>query len=398
MADKMQAAVAEDAAPAAGPWLVAFLLLSVGAISMAFSVIAPLLGPIAARFGGEAVAQKIVVGPLLGFAIGGIVAGWIVAALGARLTILISAGVFALAGASGLYAQSAAVLLVGAFLLGMAAVVLATAGAVVLVERFQGDARARMIGYQAAAGSLLNAGGVFLSGLIAETAGWRASFLLFVVLGAVTLAVAALGVRTAARPPAEAGGRGLAAFAPVVPIYVVVALYLLTMTNTVTHMSLLLAAAGSTSTTVAAAIIAVQGLAAMVAAFFYGRLASGVGRLPTVALGVVLAAGGLIITGAAPGAPAFAAGCFGMGASVGLILPFLTEELMRLAPASVRPQALGFFSTAQFAGGFLNPFVMGPVRAALGLHGMYIAVGVVLGLLGFAALGVLAARRRAGPA
>jgi hypothetical protein len=39
--------------------LIAFILLAVGALSIAFSVIAPLLGPISAKLGGEAVATGI---------------------------------------------------------------------------------------------------------------------------------------------------------------------------------------------------------------------------------------------------------------------------------------------------------------------------------------------------
>jgi hypothetical protein len=78
-------------------------------------------------------------------------------------------------------------------------------------------------------------------------------------------------------------------------------------------------------------------------------------------------------------------------------MPFLIERLLGVAPERIRAQALGFFATAQFAGGYLNPFVVGPVREALGLHGMYIACGAATAVIGFAAVAVLAGRRAPAP-
>ncbi|HEY3694396.1 MFS transporter [Phenylobacterium sp.] len=384
-----------DAAPRRSVWLIAFVMLAAGVISIAFSVIAPILRPVAERFGGEAVAQRIVVGPLLGFAVGGLAAGWITALLGVRRTILAAAAVFTLAGASGLYAQNAAVLLAGAFLLGAAAATLVTAAGVVLAEHWEGDARGRIIGYQTAFGSLVSSGGTFLSGAIAEAAGWRASFLLFVLVGLATLAVAAAGVRRTAPVRREKGSTAFAAYFPLAPAYLAVAILLLAATTTFTHLPLLLAGLGVVSTTVGAAVMSVQGAAAMVAAFFYGALVARVGRIATVALGVVLGSGGLMLSGLFPGVAVFVAGCFGMGAAVGLLLPFLTEEILRLASPAIRAQALGYFQTAQFAGGFLNPFVLRPITVALGLHGMYLATGIVAGVLGLGGVAALAGRRRA---
>lgn len=377
------------------PGLVAFILLAVGTLSIAFSVIAPLLGPIAAQLGGEAAAQQIVVAPLAGFAVGGLFGGWIIAALGVRWTILASTVIYILTGASGLYAQSAGVLQINAFLLGAAAVVLLTASGVVLAARYHGNARARLIGYQTASGSLLNAAAVFMSGVIAEALGWRISFLLFVGLGLVVLVVAALYVPKLAPPPRSESKAGPAAYAPLIPLLVAVALYLLVTTNTVTHTSLLLADAGVKSTTIAATIISLQGLSAMATGFFYGRMAASIGRLAVLGGGVAICAFGLILPGVVHNVYAFGLGTLAIGASVGMVIPYIAERIMGMASEQIRPQALGFFATAQFAGGFFNPFVVGPIRAALGLHGMYIATGVFTAVVGLAAVAVLAARKPA---
>jgi MFS family permease len=377
------------------PGLVAFILLAVGTLSIAFSVIAPLLGPIAAEFGGEAAAQQIVVAPLAGFAVGGLLGGWIIAALGVRRTILAATVAYILTGASGLYAQSAGVLQINAFLLGAASVVILTAGGVVLADRYRGNARARLLGYQTAAGSLLNAAAVFLSGVIAEAVGWRMSFLLFVGLGLVVLVVAALYVPKIAAAPKSESKAGFVAYAPLIPIFVSVAAYLLVTTNTVTHTSLLLADAGVKSTTIAATIISLQGLSAMATGFFYGRMAASMGRLAVLGGGVAVCALGFILPGVFHNVYAFGAGTLALGASVGMVIPFLTERLMGMSSEQIRPQALGYFATAQFAGGFFNPFVIGPVREALGLHGMYIATGVFTALVGLAGVMFLATRKPA---
>lgn len=389
------AADADDDGRLHDPGLVAFILLAVGALSIAFSVIAPLLGPIAAQFGGAAAAQQIVVAPLAGFAVGGLLGGWIIAALGVRRTILAATVVYILTGASGLYAQSAGVLQLNAFLLGGASVVILTAGGVVLADRYRGNARARLLGYQTASGSLLNAAAVFLSGVIAEALGWRMSFLLFVGLGLVVLVIAALYVPKIAPAPKSESKASFAAYAPLIPVFVAMAAYLLVTTNTVTHTSLLLADAGVTSTTIAATIISLQGLSAMVAGFLYGRMAASMGRLAVLGGGVAICAVGFILPGVFHNVYAFGAGTLALGASVGMVIPFLTERLMGMASEEIRPKALGYFATAQFAGGFCNPFVIGPVREALGLHGMYIATGVFTGLVGLAAVAVLASRKTA---
>ena len=377
------------------PGLIAFVLLAVGPLSIAFSVIAPLLGPIAAQLGGEAAAQQIVVAPLAGFAVGGVLGGWIIAALGVRSTILAATVIYILTGASGLYAQSAGVLQLNAFLLGVASVVIVAAAGVVLADRYRGNARARLIGYQTASGSLLNAVAVFLSGVIAEAVGWRMSFLLFVGLGLVVLVVAALYVPKIAKAPKSESRAGFAAYTPLIPIFVAVAAYLLVTTNTVTHTSLLLADVGLKSTTIAATIISLQGLSAMAAGFFYGRMTASVGRLAVLGGGVAVCAVGFILPGVFHNVYALGAGTLALGLSIGMVVPFLTERLMGMASDQIRPQALGYFLTAQFVGGFFNPFLIGPVRMALGLHGMYVATGVFTGIVGLAAVAVLASRKPA---
>src|SRR5579872_3689085 len=102
---------AAEAAPERNVWAAFFVLLGPCGLSIAFAVAAPLLEPLAHAFGGAPTAQKIVVAPQLGLAIGGLFAGWIIKRLGERMTIILSTAVFALAGASGLFVQTATLML-----------------------------------------------------------------------------------------------------------------------------------------------------------------------------------------------------------------------------------------------------------------------------------------------
>jgi MFS family permease len=377
-----------------GPWLVAFILLAPGAMTLAYVVMSPLLAPMAQRFGGAAAAQRIIVSPILGLAIGGLLAGWFVERLGRRRAILLAAVVFGLAGAAGLYAQSALVLMINAFLLGLAAVTLQTTANVVLADRYGGERRGLMVGFSFAAGCLLSAGGAIGSGMIAEAAGWRASFLLFIALGLLVLATAFIGVAGTRSAEGRRDAVQLAGFAPLLPVYAAAAFTIFVGTTTNTHMSLLLAAEGVASPTVSAVILSLQGAATMLAGVLYGPLAARAGRRTVLVAAIVLGAAGVGATGAAPGVVVFGLGCVGLGVGVGLVLPLLMEATMRLAAPTIRPRAIGFLQTAQFAGGFVNPFVLGPITGAFGLHGMYIALGAAIAALGATSLVIGAARAR----
>jgi uncharacterized membrane protein len=54
-----------------------------------------------------------------------------------------------------------------------------------------------------------------------------------------------------------------------------------------------------------------------------------------------------------------------------LLLPYLTEGIYLRTSLAVRGYALGIFGTLLCAGGFMTPFIMRPIRDAVGLHGLY---------------------------
>jgi hypothetical protein len=80
----------------------------------------------------------------------------------------------------------------------------------------------------------------------------------------------------------------------------------------------------------------------------------------------------------------------------GAIVPCLIDLLLGLAAPGVRARALGFYATVFNVGGFLNPFVMRPIRDAVGLQGVYVVIAVSCAVVGGAyVLGGAACARRA---
>jgi MFS family permease len=369
-----------------GLWLALFVLFAPCASAISVSLIAPLLTPLAQTFGGKTAAQQIVVTPFFGFAVAGVTAGWIIDLFGAKPVIIISTLAFMLAGSSGLYATSAPVLLAGSFGVGFSSVVLSAAAFLILAEAYADHQRSRMLGFTIASGGLANSGATLLSGVTADAFGWRMSFLIFVAAGVACLLLALLGLRNT--PPAERRSLrfGLSGQLPLLPIYGCIAFALMVAVTSFTHIPLLLGALGNRSTALAGVLMSCQGAASMAMGLVYGPVIGRAGRIATPALALCFGVAGMLAAGIFPSAYTFAASCIGLGLMLGLLVPFLTEEVMRVAAPSVRSQALGLFQTAEFGGGYVNPFVLAPITAMLGLHGAYIALGISLAVLGLAGI------------
>jgi MFS family permease len=330
--------------------------------------------------------------PLLGLAVAGLVAGWIAERLGVRRTIWIGGAAFGLTGVLAATRPPAPLLLADAFLIGASAAVLRVGTSLLLAHRYQGDVRARVIGYATASGSFIAAAVVWFSGLIAEAIGWAGAFLQFGVAGGLIAACALLAVTRAAPVRAAPGVRVKAAvLLPITPLFAAVFTMMLIATTTNTHVPLLLAEEGVASTAVTSSVMSMQGLFATLAALAYGPLQARIGKFPVAALGVSLftAATAIAAVGHAP--VLFGLSCAAMGAGVGFTMPYMTDTLLAMTPLEARARALGFFGASNFIGGFLNPLLARPIRDAFGLHGLYAAITVFAAAAGVALL-MLAAR------
>ena len=160
----------------------AFALILVIAFgsSLVFSVPPPVLQAIAKQFGGghagEFNAQFGSTAPSLGWLIGGVLSGWVLARLGRRPVIIAAIIGLGLFGSIGAVLPSPAAFIASRLALGFSVAFGITACVTLLADIYDDRARPKMIGYMKAmaSGAALPIG--LSSGALAQLIDWRAPF------------------------------------------------------------------------------------------------------------------------------------------------------------------------------------------------------------------------------
>ncbi|HLG87299.1 MAG TPA: MFS transporter [Alphaproteobacteria bacterium] len=380
-------------AGAAPPLAVIVLLSSAPAMALIFGALGSILPLIATHFEGQGdptfIAQMVMTMPAVGVLLGGLIGGPVVERLGVRTTLLAALGLYAAAGSSGLFLDGLWPLLASRFLMGVAVTSLSTSVMLLVGAWFEGPARARLLGLQQTCGGIASVAALLVSGALANWAGWRAPFAIYLAALAV-LAVAAVVIPSNAVRPAE---RSRAAdIKPLLALWPIYALQLplfLAYFMTSVQFAFLLQADGVSNNLTRAIVIAVGVLAGAGSGAVYARVFGRLGERRTPLAMMGLMALGFLIIGTAGRLPAIAFGCALAGAGGGMISPFISGRLLASASDDIRPRALGLMFTTIYAADFLNPVLVKPVRRELGIHAAYL---VVAGLL---AIGALALWRRA---
>jgi MFS family permease len=138
---------------------------------------------------------------------------------------------------------------------------------------------------------------------------------------------------------------------------------------------------GITSPAQQAGIIGMASLANGLGGGVYGWLRAWMGPRRVYALTVGMLALGLGTLGLVHSPQLFSIGCAITGFGGGLAVPHFLNLVLDRAAVAVRSRALGLAYSAVFLGDFLNPFVIAPVSAWLGLAGAFQAVAAVLCLV-----------------
>ena len=351
--------------------------------------VSPILPQLMEHFGSgvdaKLLAQLVMVVPCIGVIIGGPLMGGLVDRYGTQRVLLISTSSYAVLGVIGLLAESLTSLVASRFILGIAASGIYCATFTLLGERFTGDTRARLLGYKGAVG----AGGatitVLSAGMIAQSYGWRAVFVLYLL--AVVAFLLALGIRSSTRVSAQAQApTSVAPLFAMWPIFLMMILIFSATFTTHGQGAFLMAANGIPRSDVMSRVLASASFAYMVASASYGWMRAMFGAQTTFRLGLGIvafgAAGAALLTGGA----VVTAMCFAaMGLGNGLTAPYLHNLVLERAPAGVRGRASGLVSPTHYAGEFLNPFIFqvfmfaGSIyRAFLILGGCLLAAAVLL--------------------
>lgn len=372
------------------------LVLLGGAPLMAlmFAALGPVLPSIAEHFGGRSggafAAQMILTMPAIGVILGGVIGGLSVERWGPRPVMIGSLLGYGLLGVSGYFIEDLAFLLVSRFFLGFCVAQIGTAVGVIVGSWYEGIARARLLGYQSAVAGVFAVSGLLLSGLLAEAGSWRTPFLLYTIAFAilmVTISSLPEGVGRTARREERVSLRPLVGLWPV---YALAMFLFVGYFMTSIQLSFLLAEDGHDSALTRSIVIASGVLAGGVFGGCYGRFYARLGERGTQIFLMVMMAAGLTLIGFANGLPMLIAGAVMSGGGGGMIPPHIGGILLNRVPAEIRARAVGLEFTVLYIADFVNPLIMTPLRAVIGIHGAFLLSAATLAIAAI----VMALRRR----
>lgn len=360
-------------------------------MALMFAALGPVLPTIAEHFGGRSqgafAAQMILTMPAIGVILGGILGGLSVERWGPRPVMIAALSGYGVLGVSGYFIDSLPYLLVARFLLGLCVAQIGTAIGVIVGSWFEGVARARLLGYQSAVAGVFAVSGLLMSGLLAEAGGWRTPFLLYMIAFVVlTLAVTGLprGVGRTAPREERASLRPLVALWPV---YALAMFLFVGYFMTSIQLSFLLAEDGFDSPLVRSVVIASGVLAGGVFGGCYGRFYAWFGERGVQLMLVLMMATGLAIIGFSNSVGLLTLGAVLSGGGGGMIPPHIGGILLNRVPPEIRARAVGLEFTVLYIADFINPLIMTPLRAAIGIHNAFLVAAAAL-LIGGVAISV----------
>jgi len=153
--------------------------------TLLFAALGPILPMIASRFGagggGAFISQMVMTMPALGIILGGLGSGFVIERCGVRRVLYASLTAYAVLGSAGLYLDNSISLLASRFLLGIAVAHQSPCVVLLLAERYDEHARAKLLGYQGAVSGIASFTALVSAGVLAEWAGWRAPFAIYLL-------------------------------------------------------------------------------------------------------------------------------------------------------------------------------------------------------------------------
>ncbi len=380
----LDASAPADAATGWRKWSEIFILLAAGMVTtLCFTAVIPGLQQIAAYFkGGDSIfsAQLVVVAAPAGLAVGGFFAGPLVRAIGIRRTLFLGFALSTLMGTCQLWVGSIQGLLASRFVLGMSLICTDVALSTIIGARFSGRWRAILMGFRQAIGSIGTVSTMILSGYLVKGYGWRTPGLMF-FLPALFLLIAFI---TYNKPIVLAEDKNDASRAlerfnvlQVWPIYVLALVMTICHAMPSFQMPFLLGEMNIHNPVLISRVPALSAgigiLTALVFGLIYGRIGRMTFVLASVSMGI-----GFIGMSLAPNYNDILKFVVLEGFGAGMTIPYFATRMLDRITAEQRARAMGYMMSAVFMGHVLNPFVLKPIRAALGVHGAFTVVGAFL--------------------
>lgn len=366
--------------------------------SMLFSLPAPLLPAMAHDFGanGPFIAQMVFALASLGLMFTSISSGLIVRLTGVRPLLILSSGLYALAGLIPWLTSSVPVLLGSRLLVGGACGLLTTACTMLLAHSYSGAARSRALGFQTSLGSVTGLAALLIGGGSVQAFGWHPAFLAYGVFALPVVLLSMIGVPPVPlSAPVAHMGMGLA-LARTWPVCIAGCLLMMVPLMVGSDVPFVLTAIGVGTPIVHSIVLAMVTIFSAVSGAVFGRVQVRLGVKNTFAASLLLSALGMLLIGLASAAWMAGLGCILVGFGLGFYIPHLWVLSTTLVPESMRGHAIGLLTTSMFLGGFLYPFLVGGLQKAFGLGGALASIAVLLALAAASAMVFARARLSGG--
>ncbi len=307
-----------------------------------------------------------------------------------KLKVLIPALVlYAIVGSAAAFVPALSWLLVLRVLLGITSAGIAAASIGLLGTMYEGDDRTRILGYATSAMTTASILIPIVGGWVGSF-NWRFAFLLYALgLPTAVLALLILDEREGTHASLLPSGQNKLLIQTIwqtsaLKLYATIMLAAAVVYAVVIYTPLYLNAVIGAGPALNGFVLGIRAIgAAVVSAFFAGRLAKLIGTTQTVGLGFVTMA---LMLATIPFLTQLSwilptAVLFGMG--FGVAVPNIYSALAILSPPEVRSSVLAIGTGANSLGQFLSPIVLGPIWDTIGLSSVFFAAAGVSMAVGF---------------
>jgi MFS family permease len=345
-------------------------------------VVIPAQTGMAAQFNAQGLdgtldAQNVMTIAALAMAFGAPVIGWVAGKFGKRPTLFASMLVYGLAGLAGAFMSDFYGLLASRLLLGIASAGYVTVAVSLIGDYYVGEGvRDRLLGWFAIVGGGGSLAVLYVAGQLAKAGGWHAPFALYGA--ALILLVLAPFVITAPRQDLAAqavSGPASDSIWGAWGIYVLIILISISMYAVTIQGTYLMNEEGITDPSTQSNVLLLSTIGSMIGAYLFRFVRPSFGFYLTLGLTwLVLALGNIGFASTLNVyLLALCAALVGMGS--GLMQPLTQSTVLNMVTPAASARAMGMALGCIFAGQFVHPFVVTPLRTAYGLHNAFLILG-----------------------
>ncbi|QQA43600.1 MFS transporter [Pelagovum pacificum] len=309
---------------------------------------------------------------------------------GRRRQLLVGTILYGIAGTAGLWLDSLMLILVSRLVLGAAVAMIMTSQSALIGDFYDGDTRARFMGYQMSA---VNFGGfIFIS-----LAGWFAAMWAMLPFAIYGFAFALLPLlifglpRTEVIPTADEsspqhgeGANGWKIMVGAIAVFSAVTFILFYVLPT--QVAYYLSSLGRNDPTEAGHVMASLTLCAGLSAMTFGPVRGALGQSGTPALGLASMSIGFWVLHTSEAIGLLMTGAAIVGIGMGYVMPCFVNLALGAAPPHRRGMATGIVTTAIFLGQFLSPLASQPAIAAFGYSDTFAGSSVLLMIMAIVVL------------